>query len=90
MTKSESAKVISPFSRSAALADKPLADVVAALRGALKMAERGEIRGLALCYVNGADAVMLDWASGQVSGNLMVSATAQLAYRTMQTHFAHD
>lgn len=81
------AEVISPFSCSAALVDKPLKNVVETLKAALVRAKRGEIRGIALAYIDGAATVALAWSTGDVSANLMVSATAQLAYRTLVAHF---
>lgn len=63
--------------------NEPQAEVIALLREVLAAAERGEIHGIALAYVAGANTGYTDWTTGRASSTHMVAAVARLHHRVM-------
>jgi len=57
--------------------------IIAKLRMIRRAAERGEIKGIGLFWVDGADAVTAGWESGCAPSNLMIAGAATLQYRVV-------
>lgn len=64
--------------------DAPLADVVGLARAVYRQALRGEIIGLGVCYVTGANDTVTNWAPGCASSDLMTASASKLSYRIVK------
>lgn len=73
---------ILPLTDNVLIPDRPSEDVVACAKELLRMAEAGEIAGLAYVTINPTGQPTTDWALiGRANGFIMVGAIARLLYR---------
>ena len=89
MTKAKRKNVVTPWGR---VHDIPGAnpEIVALLDGLLKQATAGGIKGLAVAYVDGANAINSDWNAGSASGATMMGCTTQLWFMMLKRKYEDD
>lgn len=68
----------------------PQPGVVEVLTDLLARAKKGDIKGVACAYVDGADAINSDWCCGNADSNDMVAATSQLWFVMMKRKHEDD
>lgn len=77
-----SAKIVRLTSATIAIGE-PDTGIVSRLQGLLKEAKRGELIGFAYSVVSGANSVRTGWVPGSARADLLISGTAQLAFRVL-------